>query len=475
MASAPGHPPLHSTQKVNPTFVRIRRQNLAPTPRTALLLIHRVGIEVNELPLGTPLVVGREPPADVCIDDATLSRQHARFRLQDDRASVEVEDLGSTNGTWLGARRIDRAVLSLGDEAMLGGVLARIRMLVPAPAALGAGEDDGELVAGPAMASLLGMARRVAGSRIAVILSGETGTGKEVLARYIHDHGPGDKAPMISVNCGAIPRELIESTFFGHERGAFTGAHQAQPGIFESASGGTVFLDEIGELPLTAQVALLRVLETRKIVRVGATAERPVDVRVIAATHRDLSVMVEQQEFRRDLYFRLGAVTLDIPPLRKRREDIEPLARQFLRSANLTHARQVEDITPPALTALNEYDWPGNVRELRNVIERAVVLALTDLIDLDDLPERLRGAVPRAVEPEKTPSLAVPGGPISRPPGNDAASASLRARVQAYEAAIIHEALEQTHGSRSEAARLLGIPLRTLAHKIKMLGISEDD
>jgi transcriptional regulator with PAS, ATPase and Fis domain len=281
---------------------------------------------------------------------------------------------------------------------------------------------------------------------------------------------------MISVNCGAIPRELIESTFFGHERGAFTGAHQGQAGIFEAANGGTVFLDEIGELPPSAQVALLRVLETRKVVRVGATAERPVDVRVIAATHRDLSAMVEAQEFRRDLYFRLSTVTLDIPPLRRRREDIEPLARQFLRSANLTHGRQVEDITPQALLALNDFDWPGNVRELRNVIERAVVLALTDLIDLDDLPDRLRGPVPTSVAPDKTSPLIVTGSaPPSRLPGNDAASASLRARVQAYEAAIIHEALEQAHGSRAEAARLLGIPLRTLAHKIKMLGIPEDD
>ncbi len=341
---------------------------------------------------------------------------------------------------------------------MLGGVLARLR-LVAAPHAPAAGGADRALIAGPVLSGVLRTAERAARSRITVLLRGETGSGKELFARHIHAASPRAAMPMISVNCGAVPRELVESTFFGHERGAFTGAHQARRGVFESADGGTVFLDEIGELEPPAQVALLRVLETGKITRVGAAEERTVDVRVVAATHRDLGAMVEAQRFREDLYFRLSAITLEIPPLRQRREDVAPLARSLLAAANQIHGRHVEDITPQALARLCTYAWPGNVRELKNVIERAVVLAEGDMIDEADLPDRLSGVAPPAA-----PSDA----------DLPAAQRRLRARVQAYEAEVIREALDRTGGNRGEAARVLGMPLRTLAHRIKALGIDED-
>jgi DNA-binding NtrC family response regulator len=434
--------------------LRALRSELAPAPRVALFLVHQDGVEVRELRPGEPLVVGREPPADLHVADGSLSRRHASFVLRASGAEVEVLDLGSTNGTWIGDRRVERAVLAPGEGVMLGGVLARVRGLASPEASWRGVAAEAQIVAGAALSAVLRAAARAARSRITVLLQGETGTGKEVVARYIHAESPRAAGPMVAVNCGAIPRELVEGTFFGHERGAFTGAHQAQRGVFENAHGGTVFLDEIGELPPAAQVALLRVLETGRITRVGGGEERAVDVRVVAATHKNLAAMGEGGGFRRDLYFRLSAVTLDIPPLRDRREDVAPLARAFVRAANEVHGRQIEDITARALERLGAYAWPGNVRELRNVIERAVVLAEGSVIDERDLPDRLAGRAP------------ADAGPDDR---------KLRARVQAYEAEIIRNALDAARGSRAEAARLLGMPLRTLAHRIKALGIDEDE
>jgi len=213
-----------------------------------------------------------------------------------------------------------------------------------------------------------------------------TGTGKEVLARLIHEGGPRRDKPLVAVNCGAIPAELLESTLFGHERGAFTGAGQQQKGLFEAADGGTIMLDEVGELPAAAQVALLRVLEEKRVRRVGATREIEVDVRVIAATHRDLEAMVEARSFRRDLFYRLNGVDVTLPPLRARREDIAPLAERFLKKAAKANGREVRSIAPEAMVLLKEYGWPGNVRELRNAVERAVVIA--EAARLLDMPLR---------------------------------------------------------------------------------------
>jgi len=469
MKDQPAPAPTPATDPIDPEEMRTRRRDLAPEPRVALFLIHQEGVEIRELTVGEPIVVGREAPADLYVDDATLSRRHASFTLRPDREHVDVEDLTSTNGIWRDERRIERAVLAVGEEVMLGGVLARLRRLATPPTdgdARGTGgtgkSASSAIVAGPALSAILRAAERAANSRITVLLQGETGTGKEVIARHIHASSPRAAGPMICVNCGAIPRELIESTFFGHERGAFTGAAKTQRGVFESASGGTVFLDEIGELPPAAQVALLRVLETGRITRIGGNEEVAVDVRVVAATHRDLAALSQGQGFRSDLYFRLSALTLELPPLRQRREDIEPLARSLLRAANRTHDRHIEDITTDALHVLLAHDWPGNVRELRNVIERATVLASGDVIDVGELPERLRA--PGRVE----------SSPLAEPEP-DAASGKLRERIHAYEAEIIRAALAAADGSRSEAARALSMPLRTLARRIKMLGIDEDE
>ncbi|MFW5738822.1 MAG: sigma 54-interacting transcriptional regulator, partial [Myxococcota bacterium] len=239
------------------------------------------------------------------------------------------------------------------------------------------------VVVDPAMQRLYALAERVADSKICVLLMGETGVGKEVLAEAIHKHSPRARTPMLRINCAALSASLLESELFGHERGAFTGAGQAKQGLLEAAHGGTVFLDEIGELPLTTQAKLLRVFEGNEVILVGAVKPRRIDVRFVAATNRDLEEGTRQGTFREDLYFRLSGVSLVIPPLRERSAEIEPLARAFMRQFARTDAPQ---ITADALAWLEGYSWPGNVRELRNVIERAMLLAGDDEVRLEHLP-----------------------------------------------------------------------------------------
>lgn len=587
--------------------------------RVALSASHAGRKQTRVLSPDTPLVVGRMPPAALCIEDKTLSREHARFLLCDGR--VWVEDLGSKNGTFFEGRRIARTELSMGDEITLGRVVLRLQALGTAGQSLElegeetlrhhveeelararqfarpfallrvrkAGEDEkapgegpegawleavrsrlrsvdrmalygpsavdvllpetgpqtsqqvahaiaaplkgegdgllvgvacypeagstadelfeaareaarrasperpversqpaasllvsregaeGAVIAGRAMRPLLETVARVAASRLPVILQGETGTGKEVLARLIHEGGPRKGQRIVRVNCGAIPKDLVESTLFGHERGAFTGALHQQKGVFEEADGGTVFLDEIGELPPPAQAALLRVLEVGAFSRVGSSRELAVDVRVVAATHRNLETMSESGAFRADLYYRLSGVVLEIPPLRERRDEIEPLARRFLRLANEANGRQVEGLTPEALALLRAYGWPGNVRELRNVLERAVVVTRGALIGPEDLPTRVRTvmehpAVERpSVEPTSPEPVSAPRAePSLEPP-------QARGKVQQYETRILQEALEATGWRRSEAARRLGMPVRTLSYRMKVLGLKKPE
>ena len=338
---------------------------------------------------------------------------------------------------------------------------------------------EGDIVAeSPAMRSLLGTITLLARAAIPVFLHGETGSGKEVLARLLHEAGPRRNKPLVCVNCGAIPATLIESTLFGHERGAFTGATQHR-GMFEAADGGTVFLDEIGDLPAPAQAALLRVLESKRIMRVGSTKEIPVDVRVVAATHRDLEAMCETGAFRSDLYYRLSTMVVEIPPLRSRREDIGPLARRFLAESSRESDRPVRGIDAEALATLERYAFPGNVRELRNAIERAVVIAEGDVVTARDLPARMRSAAPPAPDvsasdpPARMRSAAPPAPDVSASAGPPQRTGSLKERVERVEAEFIVEALREAGWSQTDAARKLDVPLRTLQHKIKTLGIKK--
>lgn len=297
-----------------------------------------------------------------------------------------------------------------------------------------------------------------------VLLTGESGTGKELVARAIHFAGPRKAAPFVVVNCGAIPRDLIESEFFGHSKGAFTDARSETTGKFELAHGGSIFLDEVGELPLEAQVKLLRALGEREIVKVGGTKTIPIDVRVIAATNKVLEDEVRKGRFREDLYFRLAVLSLHLPPLRERREDIPLLCEHFLRKYGGDLKTEARSISQGALDLLLRYDWPGNVRELENVIYEAMVLADGPVIDEHGLPPRLRGEI--AAEEAEDHALAA---------GARTAGDSLREAAQAAaegaERVLIEKALLEAGGNRTLAARKLGVSRKTLFNKMKALGI----
>lgn len=344
--------------------------------------------------------------------------------------------------------------------------------------------DSVKPIAGsPAMARIMRQVKRLASSDVPVLIEGETGTGKEVISRAIHEGGSRSACNLGTVNCGALPEPLVESTLFGYEKGAFTGAEKRTPGVFEASQGGTVLLDEIGEMPLVAQTALLRVLETHRLVRVGGTAEVPVDVRILAATHRDLDAMCEAGSFRRDLYYRLNVLTLTLPPLRERREDIRPLAERLLHQAATRNRITIRGIRPQAMALLLRHDWPGNVRELKNVMERAAVIADGDWINPWDLPETLIDEdrtldliVPPSGEfAEQSPGKPAKKSPESLPrqrPGVDDSPPrpilDFKSQMQQHEIEVIIEALERTERNQTQAARLLKMPLRTLVHKIKL-------
>jgi DNA-binding NtrC family response regulator len=323
------------------------------------------------------------------------------------------------------------------------------------------------VVRSAAMREVMAAAERLARSSVPVLILGETGTGKEVVARAIH--GASGRGPLPCINCAAIPQGLTESLLFGHEKGAFTGADRQQRGLFEEADGGSVFLDEIGELSPSAQAALLRVLDTKRITRVGSTREIPVNVRVLAATHRDLDAMCEAGAFRRDLLFRINTMTLRLPPLRERREEIEPLVESFLAEARAAGETTIEGMAPPALELLLEHRWPGNVRELRNVVCRALALAEGPLVTVADLPEDLRRGRPDEEVACATPAGDALGGELEPEPGLD-----YRGRVQRFELQLLREALEQCGWNKTRAAERLRIPIRTLIYKVQAFGLRPD-
>jgi DNA-binding NtrC family response regulator len=345
------------------------------------------------------------------------------------------------------------------DGSSVEELIAALRVARRADRPTSPPSDGSVVVKSAAMKQVMATVKRLAQSTIAVLINGETGTGKEVIARAIHEAGPRKKAPLRTINCAAIPGTLIESVLFGHEQGAYTGADKSARGIFEQAEGGSVLLDEIGELAPSAQAALLRVLETKKVTRVGGDKEIAIDVRVIAATHRDLEAMVEAGRFRQDLLYRLNTMTLRLPPLRERVEEIGPLAERFLREASKQAGVDVREFAPDALAALERYAWPGNVRELRNAIERAVVLAEGRAITLADLTDRIRGASRAPAGEAGDPGSEVP--------------TDYREHVRRYETELIVRALHKANGNQTEAAKALGLPLRTLVHKITTYGIKK--
>ena len=320
---------------------------------------------------------------------------------------------------------------------------------------------------------------KVARSQAPVHISGESGTGKELVARTIHAQGSRAGGPFVPVNCGAIPSELMESEFFGHKKGSFTGANADKPGLFQAADGGTLFLDEVAELPLPMQVKLLRAIQEKTIRPVGASIEIPVDVRLLSATHKDLSALVNEGRFRHDLYYRINVIELHVPPLRERDGDLRLLAEAILKRLAQAMQRGTPTLADDAIAALEAYPFPGNVRELENILERALALADGNTIHADDLrlpasagptPASVAAAYVSATVASKSDTPAAPPDPRSLGP-RDTASSALPSYIEEIERAAIQQALQENRYNKTKTASALGITFRALRYKLKKLGI----
>jgi DNA-binding NtrC family response regulator len=404
-----------------------------------------------ELVIEDRAVLGRGEECTFQLLDEGVSRRHVELERKADR--LVVRDLKSRNGTRVNGVPVAEAEAVPGDRIAIGGVRLLVAVeplgaslserptaeLSPgsAPAVvLLPGLDEGEILGESApMRTLLAALAKAAPSRATVLVQGESGTGKELVARAVHRVSPRRRGPFVVVNGAALPEQLVESEIFGHEKGAFTGALARKIGLAEAAHGGTLFLDELGELSGAAQAKLLRFLESGEIVRVGATQPIHLDVRLVAATHRDLDALVKEGRFREDLLYRLRVIELRVPPLRDRAGDVRLLAERFLERFSGGRAR----FTDAALEVLAAHRWPGNVRELRNAVEAAFILAGSARIDATDLPERVRGTEGRA-EPRT---------------------------LAGMEERAIREALRRHGGNRTQAARELGIDRKTLSTKLK--------
>ncbi|MRG90885.1 sigma 54-interacting transcriptional regulator [Polyangium spumosum] len=447
------------------------------------LVVYAAGDEAaaTALPRKGAVTIGRGEGNDVRIDDASVSRRHAVLHVG---GVLRIEDKGSANGTFVrkgddkGAaaetRRVHRAPgetfdVELGDCIVLGSVIAVVRRARQEEGPHKAAEDPRRsntsrvIVEDPGMRALHEEARRAAGSPFNVLLLGETGVGKEILARSIHEASPRRNKPFVAVHCAALSETLLESELFGHKKGSFTGATEDKKGLFEAADGGTVLLDEIGELSPSVQVKLLRVLEDRAVLRIGAVAPRPVDVRFIAATNRDLEAEVERGAFRQDLFYRLNGITLVVPPLRQRTAEIGELAAFFLADA----WRKLDRKGTPSLAAearalLERHPFPGNVRELKNAMERAAVLCAGDTVLPEHLPPRI--ARPSGSPPAQGPAPA-PAAPTSTQRITESDVGEAEERLD--ERQRILDALEKCAHNQTRAAEMLGISRRTLVTRLE--------
>jgi two-component system response regulator AtoC len=447
-------------------------------PRASLLVVLAGSSSRVWLPDDRPFVIGRDADVDLQLAGGGVSRRHAQVtRAAGGR--VRLEDLGSRNGTWVDGQRLTAPrELAVGDEISIGEASlvfhldevhgARVTDPLDAPAPPTRLEMDGRvvLIVDPAMRRTYELLQRLARSALPVLITGETGTGKENAAYAVQHHSPRRGRPFLAVNCAAIAESLVESELFGHERGAFSGAVRSKTGLFEAASGGTLFLDEIGELPQAAQAKLLRALETQRILPVGAVQERSVDIRLVAATHRDLHAEVAAGRFRQDLLFRLSAATVHVPPLHMRTREIPALFAAFLADACAKLGRS--PLTVPALTLqlLVGHRWPGNVRELRNLADYLAAVVTGDRVDPRDLPAALQGPL----APILAPAAAKP-----EPSAPPAGVRPLAEEVRELERTRIVAALAQAGGVQKKAAELLGVPLRTFMDKLKHHGLRRSD
>jgi two-component system, NtrC family, response regulator AtoC len=431
----------------DPTRTEVDRHAEESDRQLRLVVLLDGEVISHPLPRLGDVVVGRTTSCAIQIDDPGISRRHFALHIG---AETTVTDLGSKNGIVVRGRRVERnqtVALEPGDVLQAGRVLVLLQtdIAADAPDEQAADAHIPVIVEGGSLAQLWEVTRRVAKTPISVLITGETGVGKEVFAEAIHRQSPRAKRPFIRLNCAALPEALLESELFGHERGAFTGAGNRKLGLLETADGGTVFLDELGEMGPSVQAKLLQVIEEKLVRRVGALKANPIDVRFIAATNRDLEIAVQQGAFRRDLLFRLNGISLAIPPLRERVDEIEPLARNFLRARYEEFGlRKPPELTEEAKAALQSYSWPGNIRELKNVIERALVLCRDGQITAEDLRLEVTDTAP-----------------FVKPAALDGSS----------EANELVEVLARFAGNQSRAAKALGIARSTLIARMERHGI----
>ncbi len=422
---------------------------------TARLLVEEPGRppRVVVLPSGAEVRVGRAPHLEVSLDDARVSRVHAVISY--DGRAVHVRDEGSSNGTFVGTTRVagiqpvaPGSMIQIGKTriALVAGAGDPIRPETHGPVVGTIASGNDVVAVDPATVSLFALVRRLAASDLPVLIQGETGSGKEVVARALHRHSRRAGNSFLGINCATLTEALAASELFGHERGSFTGADVRKTGLFESADGGTLLLDEVGELSPTNQARLLRALQERAITRVGSTKPIPVDVRVVAATNRDLLVDVANGRFREDLYFRLNGMTLTVPPLRLRPRDIVPMAEKLLRERGGGWR-----LGPGVAGMLQAYRWPGNARELRNAIECAIALAEGNELRVEHLPPALRGDS----EVRNLHTTTLP----------------LRSKVDEVERGAILAALEAAGWNQSRAAQDLGVSRRGLIYKMERYGL----
>jgi transcriptional regulator with PAS, ATPase and Fis domain len=425
-----------------------------------LLVIGRDTYTTYNLPASGTLTIGRGESNAVRVDDPLASRAHARLHVRVEGDAMYLEDLGSVNGTRVKEQALARGQkvrVAAGETIQIGSsVLIVQHRTKRAPLLRPETLRDEDAMSAPAaapdqaMLRMRHLAEKAAVGTINVLITGETGVGKELLAETVHRLSPRRNGPYVCLNCAALSETLLESELFGHERGAFTGAVQAKPGLMETAHGGTLFMDEVGELPLPTQAKLLRVLETREVARLGSVKPRKIDLRFLAATNRDLEAEVERGAFRRDLYFRLNGITLTIPPLRARVGEIRRLAETFVQQICRELGRPEPAIPTKVLALLEAYAWPGNIRELKNVMERAVLLSAGPVIDFEHLPmEKLGGGSVPHLQPVAA-HLASDAGPPTSPD----------------ERQRIIEALSACAGNQSRAAKMLGMPRRTFVARL---------
>jgi transcriptional regulator with PAS, ATPase and Fis domain len=413
------------------------------------------------------VVIGRAPDCDIRVEVPSMSRHHFKLHVHQ---PVLIEDLGGANGTKLNGIRLEANAavpIDVGNLIEAGGVFLALRHAAtraanPPPAAKVARRSPDVVVEDASMERIHALVEMVARSNIPVLVIGETGVGKEIISAAIHQKSPRADKPYVKLNCAALPETLLESELFGYERGAFTGASQSKQGLIEAAHEGSLFLDEIGEMPLPTQAKLLRVLESGEVLRLGALKPKIIDVRFIAATNRPLPELLTAGQFRRDLYFRLNGITIPVPPLRERAGEVPALVHFFLERAAKQSRRRAPAVPREVLELLSSHPWPGNIRELKNTVERALTLCSgpelsPDHVMLDHHVTHLVGARgetpgrPKPVDPE--------------PPRR------MLRMDPATEREIIVRALDEAGGNQTRAARDLGISRRTLVNRISEYGL----